>query len=126
MSIANLLLTLSGLLGGLSVILGAFAAHALKHKLTENLLSAFETGVQYQFIHALAIAMVVILARLFPHTLWYWSASAMSLGVVLFSGSLYLLALTGMKWFGPITPIGGIAFIVGWGLFVVAAIKSSQ
>lgn len=118
------LLLVSGFYCGLGVVLGAFAAHALKTKLPVNLLSAFETGVHYQFIHGLALMGIVILAKQFPHGMWQWSGVAITIGVLLFSGSLYMLALTGIKWFGPITPIGGLAFIVGWILFLMAVVKS--
>lgn len=116
----------AGVLAGLSVVLGAFAAHGLKNKIPDNLLSAFQTGVEYQFFHSLAIILIVLLAKQFPHGLWFTSAAALLIGILLFSGSLYGLALTSMKWLGPITPIGGLAFIVGWLLFVVAAYKSVE
>lgn len=121
----KLLLAIGGILCGLSVVLGAFAAHGLKGSLNEPLLQTFQTGVHYQFFHGLAIILVVILSKQLPHSLWQWSGNLFVLGVVLFSGSLYMLSLTGVKWFGPITPIGGVAFILGWGVFVMASIKSS-
>lgn len=120
------MLVAGALLAMISVILGAFAAHGLKNTLTEPLLSAFKTGVEYQFLHALALLLIVIMAKLFPHHLWGWSAGFLLAGIVCFSGSLYALALSGIKWFGPITPIGGLLFIAGWALFAVAAIKGYQ
>lgn len=110
--------------GMLSVILGAFAAHGLKSKLPVNLLNAFETGVQYQFYHSLAILLVVLLCKQLSQPLMLWAGWSMALGTVLFSGSLYALALTGIKWFGPITPLGGLCFIGGWLLLVVALLKT--
>lgn len=120
----NYLLAIAGFLAGLSVVLGAFAAHGLKSRLTENLLNAFQTGVNYQMLHALALILIFILAKMLPHTMWNWAAGFILAGVFCFSGSLYALALTGFKWFGPITPLGGLFFIVGWSLFVTAACQS--
>ena len=110
--------------GMLSVILGAFAAHGLKNKLSESMLATFQTGVQYQLYHSLAILLVVVLYRQTPHPLMQWSASLLSAGIVLFSFSLYLLALTGNKWFGPVTPIGGLCFVTGWFLLLLSALRS--
>lgn len=122
----KLFLLLGAALAMLSVILGAFAAHGLKQKLPENLLSAFSTGVEYQFFHALALILIVILAKLYPHHLWTWSASLMLAGIVCFSGSLYALSLSGIKWFGPITPLGGLLFIAGWAVMLAAINKGYQ
>ncbi|MBE1301637.1 MAG: DUF423 domain-containing protein [Alteromonadaceae bacterium] len=122
----KLFLVSAGVLAGLSVVLGAFAAHGLKNKIPENLLNAFQTGVDYQLFHSLAIILIVILAKQYPNNMWASSAGALLAGIVLFSGSLYGLALTSWKWLGPITPIGGVAFIVGWILFVLAAYKSVE
>lgn len=121
----QIVLAIAGAFAGLAVILGAFAAHGLKGQMPENLLNAFQTGVQYQFLHSLALIMIVILAKQFPSTLWNWSVYLMITGIIMFSGSLYLLALTGQKWLGPITPLGGVCFILAWGVFVFAAIKST-
>ncbi len=110
----------------LSVILGAFAAHGLKSRLAENLLDTFQTGVQYQMLHSLALILLVILYRLLPHDLLHYSAAFMLAGIVLFSGSLYMLAITQIKWFGPITPLGGLCFIIGWALLVVYALKGAE
>lgn len=107
----------------LSVVLGAFAAHGLKSKLSENLLSTFQTGVQYQMYHSLALILLVILYRQMPQSLLVYSAGFMFAGIILFSGSLYMLALTQVKWFGPITPLGGVCFIVGWALLIAATLK---
>ena len=107
----------------LSVVLGAFAAHGLKNKLSETLLTTFQTGVQYQMYHSLALILLVVLYRQMPQSLLLYSAGFMFAGIILFSGSLYMLALTQLKWFGPITPIGGVCFIVGWGLLIAAALR---
>jgi uncharacterized membrane protein YgdD (TMEM256/DUF423 family) len=110
----------------MSVMLGAFAAHGLKSKLSENLLNTFQTGVQYQMYHSLALILLVILYRQIPQSLLLFSAGFMLAGIILFSGSLYMLALTQMKWFGPITPIGGVCFIVGWALLIASALKGAS
>ncbi|WP_026374649.1 DUF423 domain-containing protein [Aestuariibacter salexigens] len=118
------LLTIFAAISGMTaVILGAFAAHGLKGKLSEPLLNAFQTGVQYQFYHTLALLFIVLISRFVPSTLLSWSGYFFAAGILLFSGSLYLLALTGIKWFGPITPLGGVCFIAGWAMMLVVAIK---
>lgn len=119
----NYLVSLAALCGGLSVALGAFAAHGLKAKLPENLLAVFQTGVQYQFYHSLGMLLLVILYRQFGQPLLLWSYGFMFAGILCFSGSLYALALTQHKFFGPITPLGGVFFIVAWGLLCVAGFK---
>ncbi|WP_413113747.1 DUF423 domain-containing protein [Thaumasiovibrio sp. DFM-14] len=100
--------------GALGVGLGAFAAHGLKAVLSPAMVAVFQTGVHYQLIHTLALLAVAILMRFLPATTLLYAAIFFIVGIVAFSGSLYLLALTGIKWFGPITPFGGICFIVGW------------
>jgi uncharacterized membrane protein YgdD (TMEM256/DUF423 family) len=109
-----------------SVVLGAFAAHGLKSKLSETLLNTFQTGVQYQMYHSLAVILLVILYRQMPQSLLLYSSGFMLAGIILFSGSLYMLALTQIKWFGPVTPLGGICFIVGWALLIAAALKEAH
>ena len=107
---------------GTAVALGAFAAHGLKEHLTPDLLAIFEVGVRYQFYHGLALLAL----SLGPALLWAgpWARRtswAWTVGVVVFSGSLYLLALTGIRWLGAITPIGGVAFLVGWAFALMAS-----
>lgn len=119
----QIFLIVAAILGGTGVILGAFASHGLKSKLSESLLSAFETGVTYQFYHALALFALALWLKQ-SQSAWFVASGYLWLaGVVLFSGSLYALALTGVKWFGPITPIGGLLFIAGWVSLLVGAIK---
>ena len=110
----------------LSVVLGAFAAHGLKTKLSDTLLNTFQTGVQYQMYHSLALILLVILYRQMPQSLLIYSAGFMFAGIILFSGSLYMLALTQIKWFGPVTPLGGVCFIIGWALLIVATLKGAN
>lgn len=119
-------LIFAALSGMLSVILGAFAAHGLKNRLSTNMLDTFQVGVQYQMYHSLALILLVILYRQMPQALLLYSAGFMIAGVIFFSGSLYLLALTQVKWFGPVTPIGGLFFIVGWALLLVSALKGAN
>ncbi|WP_088330806.1 DUF423 domain-containing protein [Lacimicrobium sp. SS2-24] len=107
-----------------AVMLGAFAAHGLKGRLEENMMSAFQTAVQYQLWHSLALILLVALYRHQPQPMLQWSAISILVGVILFSGSLYLLALTGVRGFGPITPIGGVAMIIGWFLLLIASVRS--
>ena len=122
----KLILAAAASTGMLAVVLGAFAAHGLKGKLSESMMSAFQTGVQYQMYHSLALVLLVVLYRQMPQEILMWSAGFLLAGILLFSGSLYLLALTELKWFGPITPIGGLCFIVGWLLLLVAALHSTN
>ncbi len=112
---ARLFFAIAALFAALSVAGGAFGAHALKGKLTDSALASFETGIRYQMVHALALLIVAALIAQYPEakslvtTGWCFIA-----GIILFSGSLYGLTLGGIKAFGPVTPLGGVAFIVGW------------
>jgi uncharacterized membrane protein YgdD (TMEM256/DUF423 family) len=108
------ILTLAAILGALAVILGAFAAHSLKSSLPENLLATFQLGVQYQMYHALALFCTGLLYRISQQRQLINVVRLFVVGIVFFSGSLYALALGGPRWFGPITPIGGVCFIAGW------------
>lgn len=107
-------------LGALSVILGAFGAHGLKKLVDENALNVYETAVRYQFYHVLALALVGVLYKEFSSKLLYYAGSFFIIGIIFFSGSLYVLTykvaahIDGLNWIGPITPIGGLFFIIGW------------
>lgn len=115
-------LLLAGLSGLLAVILGAFGAHGLKGKVTPELLSAFQTGVQYQFYHALALlAVALLLLRLPELPLLHWAGWMFVAGILLFSGSLYALTFGGPRWLGPVTPLGGLCFMAGWVLLLLSA-----
>jgi uncharacterized membrane protein YgdD (TMEM256/DUF423 family) len=113
----RLFITLAALSGFVGVAAGAFGAHALRDRLSASMLQVFQTGVAYQIYHALALLAVGILLARFSGdgspmlTAAGWLFVA---GIVLFSGSLYLLALTGITWLGAITPFGGVAFLLGW------------
>ncbi len=111
----RLFLVLGSLLAGLAVALGAFGAHALRDRLGADLLNTFEIAVRYQMYHALALLAVgLVLARFSSSNLVPISGWLFLAGIVLFSGSLYLLCFTGVRWLGAITPLGGVAFILGW------------
>jgi uncharacterized membrane protein YgdD (TMEM256/DUF423 family) len=116
----------AALLGVLSVGLGAFAAHALKQLVSQKELITFETAVRYQFYHLLALALVAILYKEFPNKRMLAAGWLFIAGTIIFCGSLYLLcyvqatAQPGYKWLGPITPVGGLAFIAGWTMLFAA------
>jgi len=107
-------LMLAAFFGFTGVAVGAFAAHGLKNRLTPEYLAIFHTGVLYQLIHTLAIFGVAILATQIQGRLVSYAGIAFVLGILLFSGSLYLLTLTGVSKLGIITPIGGLCFLIGW------------
>ena len=120
----KLLLQLGGVLGVLSVAIGAFGAHGLKDYLTKtDRLDVFETAVKYQFYHTFAIIIVAVLMNNFDNKLLTYSGFAFAAGIMLFSGSLYALIGTQITKFGAITPLGGLLFIVGWVLMVIAVSK---
>ena len=101
--------------GALGVVLGAFGAHALRGSIEPRLIETFQTAVQYQLIHALALLLVSLTMGWLGQSLSFEiSAYAFMAGIILFSGSLYGLVLTEMKWLGPVTPLGGLCLIVGW------------
>ncbi len=113
---AQTFLTLASLSGLLAVALGAFGAHALKTRLDAYALTVYETAVQYQFYHSLALLAVALYLMHQPQAALARSAGWLFVaGMVLFSGSLYVLAFSGVKWLGAITPLGGLCFIAGWG-----------
>lgn len=126
-SIIRWSLAIGGLAALLAVIAGAFGAHGLRGVVTERALSVFETAVSYQMYHALALIMTALMPalglkrRLLAVASGFWVA-----GIVLFSGSLYLLVLSGTHWLGPVTPVGGVCFMIGWALLIVAAVKKER
>ncbi len=120
---AQIFLTLGAVLGGSSVAIGAFGSHILRSKVNERSLEIFATGVRYQMFHALALLIVAVLLILIesPSTTLVTSGWLFIIGVVIFSGSLYALSLTGTTSFGVVAPFGGLALIVGWISLAVAA-----
>lgn len=112
--------------GFLSVALGAFGAHGLNDKLSEHFMDIYQTGVQYQMYHSLSLLLIGILTNQWRNCAeLLWSGYLMIVGIILFSGSLYVLSLTGITWLGAITPLGGTALLVGWFLLGLAAYKNS-
>ena len=118
---------LAGALAGLfTVLLGAFGAHALAGRLPAGLLSAWEKAVHYQGLHAVALLATGLLQRQVPAPALRRAAPAFTAGILLFSGSLYLLALSGERWLGAITPFGGTAFLAGWLLLALAVWREAS
>ena len=117
-------LALAALFGLFAVAAGAFAAHALGARLSDDRLAIFETAARYQMYHALALLAVAWLTAASASSLVTAAGWAFVAGTVVFCGSLYLLALGGPRWLGAITPLGGLAFLVGWALLGLAAVRS--
>ncbi len=119
----QIFLSLAAILGGLSVAAGAFGSHALREKITERSLEIFDIGTRYQMYHALALLVVALLLSRIesPPPLLLASGWLFIIGITIFSGSLYALSLSGVKYLGAIAPIGGAALIAGWGALAFAA-----
>jgi uncharacterized membrane protein YgdD (TMEM256/DUF423 family) len=111
---SNLFIGLGALSAFISVAAGAFGAHALKQVLDADMLAVYHTAVDYQFFHSIGLLAVGILHKTAARNCHLLAAWSMLAGIVIFSGSLYALSLTGMKWLGMITPIGGVGFLVAW------------
>ena len=124
---AKLYLLLAAFFGGTGVILGAFGAHGLRNKVAENLLETYKTGVHYQMIHALAlIAVAILIHQIGAKTSLIVSGALFSIGILLFSGSLYGLTFGGPRILGPITPLGGTLLIGGWIALFITALNYSK
>src|SRR5690606_9490360 len=119
-------LLLAAVAGFSGVALGAFAAHALKGQLSAQYLAVFQTGVHYQLVHALALFGVALLAERLPGRLLQAAGTLFALGILLFSGSLYALTLSGLGGLGMITPLGGVSFLAGWLCLGLAALCSGR
>ncbi len=117
----RLFVTLGAVSGFVAVAAGAFGAHGLRARLAPDLLAVFETAARYQMYHALALLAVAWVAARWPGPLPQWAGWLFVVGTVLFSGSLYALALTSVRWLGAITPLGGVAFLAGWLCLALAA-----
>jgi uncharacterized membrane protein YgdD (TMEM256/DUF423 family) len=119
----QIFLSLAAILGGLSVAAGAFGSHALREKISERSLEIFEVGTRYQMYHALALLVVALLLSRIesPPSTLLASGWLFIIGITIFSGSLYALSLSGVKYLGAIAPIGGAALIAGWGALAFAA-----
>ncbi len=110
---------------GLGVILGAFGAHGLRERLSPEMLVVFETGVRYHLIHGLGLLALALEASRWPDTYVSIAGYLFVAGILIFSGSLYVLAFTGIRWLGAITPIGGLCLILGWGLLAAGVLRAS-
>jgi len=125
MSITKIFLAAGGVAALVAVALGAFGAHALKGRLSPEMLVVWHTAVEYHMFHALGLlALGLASIQLAESALLKWSGWLMLAGIVLFSGSLYALALTGVRWLGAVTPAGGTAFLAAWALFVIAILRA--
>lgn len=110
----------------LGVLLGAFGAHALKKSLSPEMLEVYKTGVEYQFYHALGLLLIGLIGFRIESKWLRWSGIALVAGIILFSGSLYALSISGTKVLGAITPIGGLSFVVGWIFLVIGILKKTS
>ena len=115
-------ITIGAISGCIVVILGAFGAHGLKDILDSYGKSLFDKAILYQMFHTIAILILGIIDKVIPEVQLQLAGLAFILGIVIFSGSLYILALTGMKWLGMITPIGGVLFVIGWILLIIKTV----
>ena len=115
-------LRIGGILMFLGVLLGAFGSHALKAKLDTYSMEVYKTAVMYHLIHALGIFIVANLASLINDQKVQWAGICLVAGIILFSGSLYLLAITGQKWLGVLTPLGGLSFLTAWILIALVGL----
>ena len=123
---AQPIIATGAILALLGVAVGAFGAHALKARLDADMLAVYQTGVQYHLIHALGILLIGILIHLMPATkLLPIAGWTMVAGVLLFSGSLYALSISGVRVLGAITPLGGAAFLIAWAMVAYAVLKES-
>jgi uncharacterized membrane protein YgdD (TMEM256/DUF423 family) len=124
---AKVFLILGGFNAALVVLFGAFGAHALRARLSVDMLAVYQTGIHYHLFHALGLLVVGLVAtqQISDTAYLRWSGWLMLGGIILFSGSLYVLSVSGLRWLGMITPFGGISFIAAWILFVVAMVKSA-
>jgi uncharacterized membrane protein YgdD (TMEM256/DUF423 family) len=126
MATERLFAAIGAVSGFLAVAAGAFGAHALRTRLSPHLIDVFETGTRYQMYHALALLAVALLAGRWPAPQLAWAGWLFVAGTLLFCGSLYLLALTDVRWWGAVTPVGGVAFLAGWLLLAWAAVARTS
>lgn len=127
MTNARWFLLLGAANAALAVLLGAFGAHSLKTHLAVDMMAVYQTGLQYHLFHALGLLAAGFALKQIGDSAWLrWSGWLMLAGIVIFSGSLYILSVTGWKWLGAVTPLGGIAFMAAWVLFAVAVMKARK
>ncbi|ASS94715.1 DUF423 domain-containing protein [Peribacillus simplex] len=119
----KLFIILGALNGFIAVAFGAFGAHGLEGKIPDKYLETWQTAVQYQMFHAVGLLVIGLLAGKISSPLINWSGWLMLIGIILFSGSLFVLSVTQIKVLGAITPLGGVSFLVAWVLMIIAAYK---
>ncbi|BAW80509.1 hypothetical conserved protein [Candidatus Nitrosoglobus terrae] len=122
---AKFFISAGAIFAAVGIILGAFGAHGLRAKLEPRMLEVWQTGVHYHMYHALGLILIGILAQQVGTSaaLIKWSGNLMLIGILFFSGSLYLIALTSLSWLGAITPFGGISFMIAWFLLALAFLR---
>lgn len=118
------ILAVSGLLLALATVAGALGSHALRDQLSAHSLEIYETAVRYQFYHSLGLLGIGVMSNIKPRTLISWAGALVFAGVILFSGSLYALSFGAPGWMGAVTPVGGLALIVGWAVFAIAVLRA--
>lgn len=124
---SKIFLISGSVLAGLGVAIGAFGAHALKAILeSTNRVATFETGVKYQIYHAIALLILGILLQRVDHKFFVWSGYSFMVGVLLFSGSLFILSISGVTKWGMVTPLGGVGFILGWLFLLLGVLKTAN
>lgn len=124
MTAPRLLLTAGAAAALVAVAAGAFGAHVLEGRVEPRMVEIFETGARYQMYHALGLVALGLAAARWPDPLWAWAGGLFGAGILVFSGSLYALALTGVAWLGAVTPLGGLAYLAGWAAAAAAAWRS--
>jgi uncharacterized membrane protein YgdD (TMEM256/DUF423 family) len=128
----NGFLKVAAILGALAVALGAFGAHALRQKVSDAAVNIFETGVRYQFYHVFALLICGVIYKDYSNKLMIWAGALFITGIILFSGSLYVLTYfkatvkPGYNWVGAITPVGGLAFIAGWVCLFISILRTTK
>ena len=124
MSAPRVLLTAGAVAALAGVAAGAFGAHGLEGRVEPRLVEVFETGARYQMYHARGLLALGLAAARWPDPLWSWAGALFGAGILVFSGSLYALGLTGVGWLGAVTPVGGLAYLAGWAAAAAAAWRS--
>lgn len=122
----RLFIVTGAVFGFLAVAGGAFGSHALKNRLSSDMLQVFEVGVRYQMYHALALVLTGFILTRFQSPALNWAGGLFTAGVLIFSGTLYVLSLTGLRWLGAVTPVGGTALLIGWLCLAWGAATASQ
>jgi uncharacterized membrane protein YgdD (TMEM256/DUF423 family) len=115
-----MILTAGAIFMALAIVLGAFGAHTLKDSLSTEMMKVYQTGVEYQFNNSLGLLIIGLIGFHIQSKYIKWSGILISIGIILFSGSLYILSVGSIRWIGAITPIGGVSFVAGWICLVLA------